>query len=276
MRKNDMNKNYTVAIAGLGAIGLPVARALDDGIEGLTLVAVSARDKDRALQKLDKMTTQPALVSLSELAERADIVIESIPAARFAQVAEPAIENGRVFIPLSVGALLARLDLIERARATGARIVVPTGALLGLDAVRAAAEGKVESVRLVTRKPPGGLRGAPHIITQGIDVDAITELPTLVFKGNAKHAAQGFPANINVGAALSLAGIGPERTEIEIWADPTVSRNTHRIYVEGESARFEMLIEGVPTDSNPATGKLTPLSVIATLRGMVSTLKVGT
>ena len=98
----------------------------------------------------------------------------------------------------------------------------------------------------------------------------------LQFKGNAIDAAKGFPANINVGAALSLAGIGPERTHIEIWADPTVTRNTHRIYVEGESARFEMLIEGVPSESNPATGKLTPLSVIATLRGLVSPLKVGT
>ena len=264
--------NYTVAIAGLGAIGLPVAQALDDGIEGLTLVAVSVRDQEKASQKLTAMRSPPALVSLGELSERADIIIESIPAASFAEVAEPAIENGRVFVPLSVGALLSRNDLIERARATGARIVVPTGALLGLDAVRAAAEGKVDSVRLVTRKPPRGLKGAPHIVAQGIDVDAITDLPTLVFKGNARHAARG----INVGAALSLAGIGPERTEIEIWADPTVTRNTHRIYVEGESARFEMLIEGVPTESNPATGRLTPLSVIATLRGMVSTLKVGT
>lgn len=268
--------NYTVAIAGLGAIGLPVAQALDDGIEGLNLVAVSARDKEKASLKLSGMKSPPALVSLDELSARADIVIESIPAASFAEVAEPAIENGRVFVPLSVGALLSRNDLIERARATGAKIVVPTGALLGLDAVRAAAEGRVDSVRLVTRKPPRGLKGAPHIVAQGIDVDAITELPTLVFKGNANHAARGFPANINVGAALSLAGIGPERTEIEIWADPTVNRNTHRIYVEGESARFEMLIEGVPTESNPATGRLTPLSVVATLRGMVSTLKVGT
>ncbi len=270
-----MNK-YTVAIAGLGAIGLPVACALDDGIEGLTLSAVSVRDKEKATQKLAGMNTKPPLVSLPELAERADIVVESIPAASFAQVAEPAIESGRIFIPLSVGVLLSRTDLIERAHATGARIVVPTGALLGLDAVRAVAEGKVDSVRLVTRKPPRGLKGAPHIIAQGIDVDAITELPTLVFKGNALNAAKGFPANINVGAALSLAGIGPERTQIEIWADPTVTRNTHRIYVEGESARFEMFIEGVPTETNPATGKLTPLSVIATLRGLVSPLKVGT
>ena len=269
-------KNLTVAIAGLGAIGLPVVHALDEGIEGLVLGAVCARDHNKASEKLSGLKTRPPLVSLTELAQLADIVIESIPAASFAQVAQPAIERGRIFMPLSVGALLSRMDLIERARKTGARILVPTGALIGLDAVRAAAEGRIDSVRLVTRKPPGSLKGAPHIAAQGIDVDAITKLPALVFKGNAIDAAKGFPANINVGAALSLAGIGPKRTEIEIWADPTVTRNTHRIYVEGESARFEMSIEGVPTESNPATGKLTPLSVIATLRGLVSPLKVGT
>ncbi|MDP6705844.1 MAG: aspartate dehydrogenase [Alphaproteobacteria bacterium] len=264
-----------VAIAGLGAIGLPVARALDDGIEGLTLVAVSARDREKAAAKLGSLATLPPVVSLPELAEVADVVVESIPAASFAEVAEPAVEKGRIFMPLSVGVLLTRMDLVDRARETGARIICPTGALLGLDAVRAAAEGDLASVTMLTRKPPRGLKGAPHIEAEGIDLDAIVE-PTLVFKGSAREAAKGFPANINVGAALSLAGIGPDRTEIEIWADPTVSRNTHRINVDGDASRFEMRIEGIPTEENPATGKLTPLSVIATLRGLTSPLKVGT
>jgi aspartate dehydrogenase len=266
---------YTVAVAGLGAIGLPVVKALDAGIEGLRLVAVSARDPARARARLAGLKVPPPLVGLAELAAMADVVVESVPAARFAEVAEPAIDRGRIFMPLSVGALLARMDLVERARRTGARILVPTGALLGLDAVRAAAEGNIASVTMVTRKPPRGLKGAPHILAQGIDLDAIAE-PTLVFRGNAYAAAKGFPANLNVGAALSLAGIGPERTQIEIWADPTVTRNTHRIRVEGDAARFEMTIEGIPSEDNPATGRLTPLSVIATLRGLTSPLKVGT
>jgi len=266
---------YSVAIAGLGAIGLPVARALDGGIKGLRLAAVSARDRDKAAAKLAGLREPPPLVTLPELAELAEVVVESIPAASFAEVAEPAIDRGRIFMPLSVGVLLSRMDLVERAKRTGARIIVPTGALLGLDAVRAAAEGELASVAMVTRKPPRSLKGAPHIVAQNIDLDAIAE-PTLVFKGNAYAAAKGFPANINVGAALSLAGIGPERTEIEIWADPTVERNTHLIKVEGDAARFEMTIAGIPTEENPATGKLTPLSVIATLRALVSPLKVGT
>jgi aspartate dehydrogenase len=177
-------------------------------------------------------------------------------------------------LPLSCGALLGRDALIERASETGARIIVPTGALLGLDAVRAAAQGPVTSITLSTPKPPGGLAGAPHIERKRIDLTAI-KAPTLVFAGSAREAAAGFPANINVGAALSLAGIGADRTRVEIWADPTVTRNTHTVFVEADAARFTMTIENVPSE-NPRTGKLTPLSVLATLRGLVEPLRVGT
>ena len=177
-------------------------------------------------------------------------------------------------MPLSVGALLDRMDLVERAKATGARIIVPTGALLGLDAVRAAAEGTIESARIVTRKPPRGLAGAPYLDEHQIDVLAITE-PTCIFDGSARDGARGFPANVNVAAALSLAGIGPDRTRLEIWADPTVTRNTHTIVVESDSARLTMTIENIPSE-NPRTGRITPLSVIAALRGLVAPLKVGT
>ena len=215
----------------------------------------------------------PAIVGLAGLAA-ADVVVEALPAAVFEEVALPAIYAGRIFVPSSVGQLLPRMHLVERARATGARIVVPTGALLGLDAVRAAAEGGVSTVTIETRKPPGGLAGAPYLVAHGIDVLAITT-PTLIFEGNAFDAAAGFPANVNVAAALALAGIGPLRTTVRIWADPTVDRNIHTIRVEADAARLTMTIENVPSDSNPRTGRLTPLSVLACLRGLVSTLKVG-
>ena len=98
----------------------------------------------------------------------------------------------------------------------------------------------------------------------------------LVFEGTARDAAEAFPANVNVAAALSLAGNGPENTTIEIWADPDVSRNTHTIKVDSDATSFEMFIEGIPSPENPATGLLTPLSVLATLRSLVTTMKVGT
>jgi aspartate dehydrogenase len=264
----------TVAIAGLGAIGLNLARALDAGVEGLRLTAVAARDRAKAAAGLAGFRHPPAVVGLADLAERADVVVEAAPAAVFEEVAAAAIERGRVFVPSSVGALLPRMHLVEQARRTGARIVVPTGALLGLDAVRAAAEGEVESVTIETRKPPRGLAGAPYLEQHGIDVGAITA-PTRVFAGNAFDAARGFPANVNVAAALALAGIGPERTMVEIWADPGVVRNTHTIRVEAAAARLTMTIENVPSEENPRTGKITPLSILACLRGLTSTLKVG-
>jgi aspartate dehydrogenase len=263
----------TVGLAGLGAIGSPLARALDRGIEGLRLIAVAARDPVRARARLAGVEDPPALVDFSGLAE-ADIVVEATPAALFERVAIPAIDAGRIFIPASVGALLPRMHLVKRAKLTGARIIVPTGALLGLDAVRAAAEGKIDSVTLETRKPPSGLAGAPYLAKHGIDVMDLT-MPLRVFAGNARDAAMGFPANVNVAAALALAGIGPVRTKVEIWADPGLTRNVHIIRVEAEAARFTMRIENVPSEENPRTGKITPLSILACLRGLVSPLKVG-
>jgi aspartate dehydrogenase len=164
-------------------------------------------------------------------------------------------------------------DLVERAKAKGARILVPTGALIGFDAVRAAAEGTIHAVNMVTRKPPAGLDGAPYLVERGISVKGLKE-PLKVFDGTAREGARGFPTNVNVAAALSLAGIGPDRTHLEIWADPTVTRNTHSITVEADTTRFSMTIESVPSD-NPRTGKLVAPSVIAALRGLVSELKVG-
>jgi aspartate dehydrogenase len=264
----------TVGIAGLGAIGLHLARALDAGAEGLRLIAVAARDRAKAERNLAGFRHPPAVVGLAELAERADVIVEATPAAVFEEVARAAIARGRIFMPASVGALLPRMHLVEEARRTGARIIVPTGALLGLDAVRAAAEGAVESVTIETRKPPRGLAGAPYLERHGIDLAAIAA-PTRVFQGNAFDAAQGFPANVNVAAALALAGIGPERTRVEIWADPGVTRNMHTIRVEADAARLTMTIENVPSEENPRTGRITPLSILACLRGLTSTLKVG-
>ena len=263
----------TVAIAGLGAIGLPLAWALDAGIDGLRLIAVAARDQAKAAAALDGFAHRPALVGLAALAQ-ADVVVEAAPAAIFEQIAVPALTAGRIFVPSSVGALLPRMHLVDLARAHGARIVVPTGALLGLDAVRACAEGAVASATIESRKHPRGWAGAPYLLAHGIDVAAITE-PTVIFEGNALDAAAGFPANVNVAAALALAGIGPQRTTVRLWADPTVDRNIHTIKVEAAAARLTMTVENVPSETNPKTGKLTPLSVLACLRGLTSTLKVG-
>lgn len=266
---------YRVAIGGFGAIGSKVARRLDAGIPGLTLVAVSARDRAAAAERMAGFDRPVPVLPLAELAAAADVVVECAPAAAFDAVAVAAIEAGRIFMPLSCGVLLQRPHYETRAAETGARIIVPTGALVGFDAVRAAAEGRIHSVTMKTEKPPKSVKGAPYLAEHGISVDGLTK-PLLVFKGTARAAAIGFPANVNVAAALSMAGIGADRTTIEIWADPAQARNKHTIMVDADSTRFTMVIEGIPSPENPATGLLTPLSVIATLRGLVSTLHVGT
>jgi aspartate dehydrogenase len=268
------DKTLRVALGGLGAVGLPVARRLAAGLPGLSLAAVSARDPDRAAARLQALAIAVPIVPLAALAEDADIIVESLPSAFFRAVAEPALDAGRLFLPLSVGALLDHPDLVERAKRRGARIIVPTGALLGLDAVRAAAEGEIRSLTLVTRKPPAGLAGAPYLVERGLSLAGL-DRPLKLFEGTARDGVRGFPANVNVAAALALAGIGPDRTRLEIWADPGIERNTHRIELEADSVRLSMTIENVPSPENPRTGRITPLSVIACLRGLTETVRIG-
>ena len=264
-----------VAIAGFGAIGQVVARRLDQGMPGLVLAAVASRNVERVRAATAGWRNPPPVESLARLADVADIVIECLPAAAFMEVAEPTLRAGRTLMVASVGQLLAQPQLKDFAARHGGRIIVPTGALIGLDAVTAAAEGEIRSVTMVTRKPPKGLAGAPHLVANKIDVENLTA-PKLVFSGSAREAVKGFPANVNVAAALSLAGIGPDRTTIEVWADPGLDRNKHTITVDSDSARFSMTIENVPSEENPRTGKITALSVIACLRKLAAPLRIGT
>ena len=263
-----------VAIAGLGPIGIKLAQALDKGIDGFSLAAVAVRDPAKPRPDLDRLSRKPQVLPIEALEQAADIVIECAPASLLRSIVQPFVARGKTALVLSAGALLDNWDLVEAARTNGGQIIVPTGALIGLDAVTAAAEGVIHSVRLVTRKPVKGLLGAPYVTDHGIDLETL-RAPRKIFEGTARAAAKGFPANLNVGAALSLAGIGPERTMIEIWADPDLDRNIHKIEVEADSASFSMSIANVPSE-NPKTGRITALSVIACLRKMNASLRIGT
>jgi aspartate dehydrogenase len=263
-----------VAIGGLGAIGRVVARKLADGIPGLVLACAAARDHAKAQAWLDAERITCPLVEPELFPLHADLAIECAPAAVLERICRPMLEAGKQVMVLSAGALLPRPELVELAKQRGGQIMVPTGALLGLDAVTAAAEGRIQSVRMITRKPPSGLAGAPYLEANGISVEGLNA-PKRVFAGTAREGAAGFPANVNVAAALSLAGIGPDRTMMEIWADPFLSRNCHTIEVDSDSARFTLSIENVPSE-NPKTGRITALSVLAALRKLHTPLRVGT
>ncbi|MBI3434143.1 MAG: aspartate dehydrogenase [Proteobacteria bacterium] len=263
-----------VAIGGLGAIGRVLARALASDMPGLELACAAAGNAAKARAWLDDEGIVCPLVEVEEFPTRADIAVECAPAALLERICRPMLAAGKDVMVLSCGALLGRTDLIDLARKSGGHIMVPTGALLGLDAVTAAAQGAIHSVRMTTRKPPHGLAGAPYLVRNNISVTGLNEAKR-VFSGSAREAAAGFPANVNVAAALSLAGIGPDRTMIDIWADPQVTRNCHTIEVEADSARFSLSIENVPSQ-NPKTGKIVALSVIAALRKLRAPLRVGT
>ena len=270
---NSEPTELRVAIAGLGSIGIKLAQALDKGIDGFVLAAVSARDPGKHHGLLAGLSRAPAMLPIEGLSEVADIVIECAPSNLLSSIVAPFLSKGKTAIVLSAGALLEHGELIQLAKLNGGQIVVPTGALIGLDAVTAAAEGRIHSVRMITRKPVKGLLGAPYLVENRIDIESITQ-PLKIFEGSAREAARGFPANLNVAVALSLAGIGPDLTTLEIWADPGLQRNTHRIEVDSDSARFSMSIENVPS-GNPRTGVITALSVISYLRKQRSAIRVG-
>ena len=275
MKPNAQTQACKVGLAGLGTIGLKVARALDAGdIPGLTLVAVTSGSKDKAARNVASFRNPPVVVDPDELASMSDIIVECAPKAAFLTIADAALQQGCTLVTVSGAAILANPEIVNLAEKHSGRIVLATGALLGLDAIRAAAEGEIHEVRMVTRKPPKSLRGAPYLEQNNIDVMSFKEA-IMVFSGTAAEGAIGFPSNVNVAAAVGLAGIGADRTSLEIWGDPALQRNTHTIHVDADSASFTMSIENVTSEENPGTGKITALSVIAALRAETAILRVG-
>lgn len=264
----------TIAIGSLGAIGSTVAAGIAASPHIGRLVAVSCRDGDKARARLATMGIDAAIVPPEALADAADVVVECAPAGVFSQIAGPAIAAGRVLVPATVSGLLAHPELIDAAKQSGARILVPTGAIAGLDAVRALARSAIESASLTTRKSPKSLAGAPHLADTDFDPAAIAA-PVRVFDGDTFAAATAFPANVNVAAALALAGCGPERTRVEIWADPDVTVNTHRIQVKGDAGTLDLTICVFPSQDNPRSSSLTPLSILDVLESLTTTLRVG-
>lgn len=264
-----------VGIVGLGTIGRAMCEAIDRGDIGVDLVAVTTRTEDRARRFLQGLRRAPQLLKLEDLVERSDLVIEAATQEALETIAPCTLRRGKDLMVLSVGALLEHEDWMVLARQSGSRIYIPSGAIVGLDGVKGAVIGQITAVTMTTRKPPRGLAGAPYVIRHGLDLAALTE-ETVIFEGSAREACRGFPANVNISAALSLAGIGPDRTRIRIIAVPGGTHNVHDIEVQGEFGRFTIHLENVPSDTNPRTGKLSYLSALAMLKELAGSVKVGT
>lgn len=265
-----------IGIAGTGAIGLAVARTLaEGGIPGCGLAGISVRNPERAAEVARDLSLPLRSMTFDELADACDLVVEALPPARFDSLARPVLENGKVLVVLSASQLLGREDLIDLASGAGGRILVPSGAMLGLDAIKAVNQGTITSITIETRKPVAGLVNAPYIQKTGLDLSALSEA-TCILAGSVTEVARAFPANVNVAAALSLAGIGPDRTRMEVWADPALSRNLHTVRVASDSSDFTMQIQNRPSAENPATGRITPQSVIALLKDLHAVMRIGT
>jgi aspartate dehydrogenase len=269
---------FRIGIVGAGAIGKEIARAIDNGIVPAKLEAIWDRDENEAAEFAASLKSKPRVLPLKELVEASNFVVEAAAQAAVREVAVEALTQGRSIMVMSVGAF-ADKELLETVRSLAKRhhcsIYVPSGAVCGLDGVKSAAICKIDTVTITTRKPREGLRGAPFIVKNKIDIDRITE-PTEIFSGPAAVAIKEFPANVNVAASLSLVGIGFERTLVKVVVDPTIKRNMHEIVVRGEFGELRTVVENVPSTTNPKTSFLAALSAIATLKQVCEPLKVGT
>ena len=264
-----------VGIVGFGSIGTEVAKALINGVEDFSLYGITSRSKANAQERIDKLDKNIEIYDLDNLVDNCEIIIDCAPKEAFREIATKCINKQRKLITVSGSGMLDNLDLEKLAKNNNSQIILATGAILGLDALRAASESNINSVTMITRKPPNALTNAPYVINNNIQLNNLIE-PKLIFKGSATDGAKAFPANVNVAAAVGLAGIGADKTNLEIWADPNLKRNTHKVQVNSDSAVFEMSIQNVQTPENPGTGKITGLSVIACLRGLKSSFKIGT
>jgi aspartate dehydrogenase len=176
---------------------------------------------------------------------------------------------------MSSGGLLGRSDLFTLAKEKRAKVYIPSGAVCGLDGVKAASMVGIRSLVLTTKKPPRGLKGAPYIVQNNIDIDSIKE-ETTVFEGPAEEAVKGFPKNVNVSATLSLCGIGPKDTLVRIVTSPYFTSNTHEVEIVGDSGKIKTVTENVPMPTNPKTSYLAALSAIAVLKNITTDRYIGT
>ena len=265
---------YGIGIVGCGSIGRALIRAGQAGQLGATVAGVTSRTTETALDFLEALDSPPPYLEMDELVSRSSLLIETAGGHVVPSLAEAAFDAGRDLMVISIGALLENPEIIDQSRKTGCRLYAPSGAIAGLDGIKSACQGHVDRVEMVSRKPIAALEGAPYLVENEIPVGRFMEARE-VFRGTAREACHGFPSNLNVSAAVSLAGIGPDRTTVRIVADPSLSRNCHDITVEGEFGLLQVHIENIPSE-NPKTGRLTALSIIRSVRDVFDPVRIGT
>ncbi len=263
-----------VAVVGCGAIGRAVAAAFRDGRLRGRITAVCDMQPEAAERMAASLRPVPLITSIDGAVRAADIVVECARVSAVEPVVRAAARRRKAVIVMSEIGLLEKPELLDLSMRAGIRLVMPSGALAGLDALRAASGAPIRSVTLSTRKPPAGLESAPYVVRRGLNLRKL-KAPKVIYSGNVAGAARGFPANVNVAAAAALAGIGARRTRVRIIADPTIAVNIHQLEVEGAFGRSVCRVENRPFPDNPRTSYLAALSAIACLRRLLGGVEIG-
>ena len=269
-----MSTRKSIGIVGCGAIGKAILKAVDAGQIDVDVAGVATRTQEPAREFLSSLNHSWPLMSRGELIEAADMIVEAAGQEVVPELAKATFGAGKELMLISVGALIQHPEIVDRSRETGCRLLMPSGAIIGLDGLKSASMGEIDHVTMVSRKGPASLDGAPWVVENEIDLWGLTE-ETEIFSGSAREACAGFPANLNVSAAVSFAGIGPDRTTVKMVAVPGLNRNCHDIEVEGEFGLMRLHIENIPSE-NPKTGRLTAMSIIRTIQQSVDPVHIGT
>ena len=269
-----------IGLLGCGTIGTEIALAIDSSKIPASLTHLYDSSKNAAKSLASKLKNKPQITENVGLlaSSPVDLIVEAASQDAVRDNALTILQNKKDLMIMSVGALLDEsiLDVIlEGCKDYQRSVYLPSGAILGLDGIRAVKD-ELESVTLVTTKSPRSLKGAKFFETSKIDLDKI-EKQTTIFEGDAQQAVKLFPANINVAALLSLAGLGSTKTKVRIVADPKTDKNTHEILAQGKFGKFSIKVENVPSQSNPKTSRLAILSAIECLRAICQQdIRVGT
>lgn len=265
-----------VGIIGCGAMGAEIAKACQDRLKDkVILTGICDIDEKKTGLLNGILAEKVSVLNLKDLINNSSLVVESASAAISADVLKKCIDAGRDCMIMSVGGLLGREELLEQAEEKNVKVYIPSGAICGIDGLKSASIGKIDSVTLTTRKPPKGLVGAPYLKEKNIDVMSIKKEKT-IFEGSAAEAVKGFPQNVNVSAVLSLAGMGAKKTRVKIVTSPLYVSNTHEIEIIGEFGRIMTQCENLPSKANPKTSALAIFSAIATLETIASSVRIGT
>lgn len=266
-----------VLLLGAGSIARTVAQAVADGeLPGVEVVAVvggSTPPSQRTLHTA-ALVAAPVVDLEAGLALGADWVLEAAGGAALRAHLTTLVASPVGLIVMSIGALLepSVWQQVQAKRAAGSRVLLPSGSIGGLDAVAALnALGHLERVSITTAKAPAGLANAPYVVNSGLQLSQTAA--QVLFEGSAVDAVKAFPSNVNVAAALSLAGIGGERTRVTVVSDPSLTRTRHTIEAEGSSGRVSVQVESSPNPLNPGSSYLSALSAIAHLRQLAAEVR---